>query len=525
MTRARQPILRPGVAPHPGQLSSAAFVPMGVKTRTLLVLFFLMSNVISPGISATMHGTDNPYPLLTFGLDFLHTGLLLAPLALPMRIGLLHPLVFPLLFDGLRAFIKDPYYLLSPIGFLFEKYQLMAPHAALAHYGAEQLAVVAIKVLILNIVGLLAYYAGYAWFRTRVKRREPRRYLNVAAPLFGVALLTMVGAIAFISWRGGFQQHMTSLAFGRFNALGSVGHIVALFDLAALALFLWFSHRPGAIRAPLYLAMLFPVALLPFIISGSRGAMFIFAVELGILWVMQRRRLPVGAIVAILLMVPTGVVVLGALGSVRNSAWGDGQADFSAVTAFDLQTSMENGQEEIRRRRMVDGETGVIAEGPHITGHLWGQTYVGAALFWIPRAVWPDKPRSAGAHYVNTILSPGASFGVPVGPVAEAYWNFSYAGVLIVMLLWGGFHRWLGDYYAVNGDNPFFRVFYLITITTATPSSDFFAEYMQQVMLLVVLFMVLRLLSPVAAVRRPPQWRPMPGPAYRVPTPGRFGPR
>jgi hypothetical protein len=484
-----------------------------------------MARVVSPTLAYMLHGGDDPYPVMSFTLNLVYTALLVAPLILPMRIGILHPLVFPLLFTTLKAFIKDPYYLLSPIHFVFSDYQEIPLHVALMHYSVPQLAAVYLKVRALNIVGLLAYYMGYAWFRVQIKRRVPRQYALVATPLFIIIAMTVFAAGLFIYFRGGLTAHITSLAFGRFQALGTLGYLLVPMDVASIAVFLWYAMRPGALRSPWFLAVLAPVALLPFFLTGSRSGIFLIVIEMGVLWLMHKRRLPAAAIAVVLLMVPVGLITLGVLLDVRTSAWSTGEARFDAVTAFDMKGSIERAQQEVQQRGTYDAEVGVVAEGHHTTGHQWGKTYVGALMFWLPRAIWPEKPRTAGTVYVNKIMLPGADFGVPTSPVAEAYWNFGYIGIVLIMGLWGCFHRWLADSYAINGDNPFFRVFYLLTLTNAAPASDAFPPYMQELGLLFFLFLVLRTFGGAQRARQsaPAGWRPAPTRA-RVPAQGRFGP-
>jgi hypothetical protein len=77
-------------------------------------------------------------------------------------------------------------------------------------------------------------------------------------------------------------------------------------------------------------------------------------------------------------------------------------------------------------------------------GHVpfaYGGTVVDAMLAIVPRAIWPDKPVSAGSgdlvtKYTGFEFMEGTSVGV--GQVLEAYVNFGTTGVVVGFLLIGG---------------------------------------------------------------------------------------
>jgi hypothetical protein len=71
-----------------------------------------------------------------------------------------------------------------------------------------------------------------------------------------------------------------------------------------------------------------------------------------------------------------------------------------------------------------------------------GETLVYALLAFIPRAIWPDKPVTAGsgnlvANYTGLRFEEGTSIGV--GQVMEFYINFGHWGVIFGFLAIGGF--------------------------------------------------------------------------------------
>src|SRR5690606_38225611 len=76
---------------------------------------------------------------------------------------------------------------------------------------------------------------------------------------------------------------------------------------------------------------------------------------------------------------------------------------------------------------------------PEKAGHLYGSSYAAIPFFWVPRAVWPDKPESGLGAWVRTTLfrTWADKSGWPPGFIAEAYINFGYFGILVVAFLVG----------------------------------------------------------------------------------------
>jgi hypothetical protein len=90
------------------------------------------------------------------------------------------------------------------------------------------------------------------------------------------------------------------------------------------------------------------------------------------------------------------------------------------------------------RRRAEEPDVAVLARLDE-SGFLAGRTYLGSLLFFVPRSLWPDKPRTAGAYnnhynfartYVTHDFPRG--WGIPVGGPTEAFWNFGWVGVLLI---------------------------------------------------------------------------------------------
>ena len=61
-------------------------------------------------------------------------------------------------------------------------------------------------------------------------------------------------------------------------------------------------------------------------------------------------------------------------------------------------------------------------------GHTWGRQILGAALCWVPRMFWPDKPIGTGAMVTGDLGYGFTNWSMPI--VAEGFVDFSYLGVI-----------------------------------------------------------------------------------------------
>jgi hypothetical protein len=68
-------------------------------------------------------------------------------------------------------------------------------------------------------------------------------------------------------------------------------------------------------------------------------------------------------------------------------------------------------------------------------GVTYGNQVLGALFFWVPRAIWPDKPVGSGQMVADHL---GYNFTNLSSPLwAEAYINAGLVGVVLILLLFG----------------------------------------------------------------------------------------
>ncbi len=78
-------------------------------------------------------------------------------------------------------------------------------------------------------------------------------------------------------------------------------------------------------------------------------------------------------------------------------------------------------------------------------GIAWGRQLMGSALFWYPRAVWPDKPIGSGSLVAEYYRMENKNISSPLP--AEGAVNFGVAGIVVFALVFGSLLRAADDSY------------------------------------------------------------------------------
>lgn len=87
--------------------------------------------------------------------------------------------------------------------------------------------------------------------------------------------------------------------------------------------------------------------------------------------------------------------------------------------------------------------TAIISLIPKEADFQYGMSYLAIPFFWVPRAIWPDKPQAdLGAWVKSEIFGQRVQLsGWPPGLVGDAYINFGYIGIIIIPFIYGLFLR------------------------------------------------------------------------------------
>lgn len=432
-------------------MTNTPFLAMSVRWRIAIVAYVLLYHVTLPAVAAIGDADAHIMFAQRFAVHSLFQVLTLLPIIFYRReYGFLHPLILPALLSMAQSALSNPLGLLFPLDLPAFDYGVATASRALPlAVDLRELARLRLLNELLKVLGLLAYFSGFF-----LLRRMPTPRLNFGSPrrlapiCLGAALVCVMVGFAFIQFsQGGLANHLIAMRGGRASLFAGQGPILAMTEWSIIAVLIWFIYARRPFQNPFWLAMFGLSAFMTLVIAGSRSTLVLALVVLVLLWWQRRGRV---------LIVPTAtaalcaLVVLGAFGSVRMD-WGSTTIDTSVLSPSQIASNIQRATVEIELRDSFDGDLAAFAGAKN--GLLWGRSYVAVASFWIPRAIWKEKPHGAGAYnmWVNFAGRPlehfgtGTYYGIPMDAVTEAYWNLHIPGVLIVMSLVGVLHRWLAD--------------------------------------------------------------------------------
>lgn len=407
-------------------------------------------------------------------------------------IGWVHPLVLPALIEISFGVLLSPAQLAAPFLGWFPDYRPFW-HSLLGAWPMGRIQSAQLSLEMMTLVSLIATYCGFAVLRLGLHPSLSLPHLSGrrVAVIFILLLMTV---FYFLDRQGGVLNHMAILTLGRFGMRELSGQFLVLNAFLPYLLIFWYVFSPRVLRNPIFLAAFALACGMQFVVTGSRGGMFAPAAALMAAWMLINRRIPVARAMLIGLV---AVMFLGALGDIRGSG-NQGTVSFEALFDLSLAEQFERSQEEIERRD-IGTDLAVSALVPREVGHLWGRSYVSAIAFWVPRSVWPDKPRGIGAHVAALLYKGRGSMdgyegaGYPVGAPAEAYWNFSWPGVILIFLLFGGITRAIADWRTCEPENPIAAfVVILAAFTFSSPSTVSMVTFLQILVLLAFTVLIVR---------------------------------
>jgi hypothetical protein len=237
-------------------------------------------------------------------------------------------------------------------------------------------------------------------------------------------------------------------------------------------------------RNPWFWATAGMVIPISFLLSGSRSSVISTALLFVIVWMIRTQKVPAarGLLIGV-----AAIFLVGALGALRDSTY-SGRVDWTILTQADVGGMVAAGQQEMQARGESGAFVPLVAKVPSRVDFLYGQSYLAAVFFWIPRAVWEEKPRGVGPMtnayiYNDEEMRPGEMVrgsGVPPGAIGEAYWNFYYPGVVLVYMLYGMLHWWMAATLRRNAEVPVMWVLYALTLLM-TPTSSSIVGWLQSI--------------------------------------------
>lgn len=431
----------------------------------ILTIGILSACLIWIGIEEVIH----PAPASTMGWVFLalvgNFLLMLVPIFFYRpSYGWFHPLVFGIFLTLIVHLRRVDTYIDG-----------LQWHTVLGGWDADNLTLLVAYELALRAIGLIGCYAGFFLIPTlgvpKMQFGQPR---NIGFKMLLVVLFSAGVFAAFIQSRGGLSSHILSWGEGRSTALEGTSYWLTAIQFGVNACLVWLVLERNSTRQPLFWGCTALSLVMAFLSGGSRTAV-IYPMVMGLLvWLMRERKIALGKI---LLFVLTGILLTGLLGNFRASTFG-GRIDWDTLTgAAPAATTTDDsalttGLMEITERGSVTAAVfPILALVPREVDFIHGSSYLALVTLPIPRAIWPEKPgmvdgRVGAAFY-------GAPFGIPPGPIGEAYWNFGIPGVFLVFFVLGAFYRWLSEWFQQHAQEPTAAVLYILTLfQLSEPSSS-----------------------------------------------------
>lgn len=401
--------------------------------------------------------------VMMYGAFALYLGVLALPFATSrFTPGIFHPLVFYVVWVGIQGLLRGQ--LALPITGLDYHRALSGPAAA------DLDALVAMSFL-LDSVALLSLYAGYSLipnFRARTLAVPKVRWLALKSMLWVgtagmglLALATIGGGLDQVLMQRGIasDQRIAAQVGGQWSYLAGIGAVVPL---------VWLACDRKAIRNPLFWSVVAAALGLKFASSGSRGGVIMPLIMIGAVFALQHRRVPYRAV---LVGVVIALIVVGGLGQFRLSTM-----KTEAVYDVRIETGpmewIKLAVEEMRTHSGENsGQLAVLGSVPSGVPHLWGKSYLSIPFIFIPSAIWGEKP-DAGGRLLSTRIYNNPLNTIPPLSVGEAYWNFSYPGVVGVFLLFGVTLKLVASCYYANPEHPLVVLIFVYVLFLLQPNSD-----------------------------------------------------
>lgn len=323
---------------------------------------------------------------------------------------------------------------------------------------------------LVNSFALIATYAGFLMGprfgvpALRAPAIPGRRLYTVLLLFLGIAIIAVVN---YTHLYGGLYNHVKSLAFGMArrielaNDVDGIGQYTALMNMGVIATLVWICSQAGALRNPIFWMLAASSLVLAYLCDGKRSSFIYPAILILLCWMMRNRKVPY---LRLAIAATAAFFLIGLLGLVRSSNWSD--MNNLNLDAFQETSIAEMGSRSLdefaRRSGSQSSYFAILAKVPQEEDMLYGRTYLEWTLRFVPRQLWPEKPRGVDVQANQTFF--GADWGLPAGPVGEAYWNFHLPGVLVVFFLLGVFKRWLADLLLRYPKAPAIMVLYMITL-------------------------------------------------------------
>lgn len=470
------------------------FVSMTVAERgTVIALLFMLWAAVG---MAHLYTADPTLLPVYLGFTCYLMALALIFVMPGFRPGIFHPVVFYVLWIGVKGLL---------MGQAAVAASGIDSHNSALVYGSGLNSVLALSFL-LEALALLSLYVGYAVApRVQVPTLKPFVAQGLGwKSVFWIAV-SGIGVIMMLRHAGSVEMLLFQRGIASTDRIAANigGHWVWLAGIATIVPTFWLACDEDAYKRPLFWGVVASAMAFKFLTTGSRSGTALVLIFIFFVWSLQKRRVSYLSLLAVALAL---LVLVGLLGEFRTATQ---QSRTKVLDDLALQGDFVDSagatlQEMGNRYGVNSGQIAILAIVPEQVPHLWGESYLSMPFVFVPSVVYENKPR-AGGKLVSDLIYNRPLTGIPPGAVGEAFWNFSYAGVIFVFALYGVMLRFVASMYVKNSKNPLIVSATILVFVQLEPQSFLFYSFMQALVPLLAIygFARIRLTFPRARKQKP----------------------
>lgn len=473
----------------------------------ILAFYLLVYRIATPPLNAYIMETGSDQIALRGISNALYNVTLFSPILFFKRVGFFHPLAFPALLDLSFGIVFQPLHILLPIVVTTNQFLDHSSSHSILLQGLSSWRYAELNIY-RDLVGtafLLANFLGFYLVARQINIREENQAIRTSHLAFlkksaaTYIIFATLGGYAFVFSQGGVEQQILAFYRGRFESLSGLGVFSAPVKTSVVALMVWFATSPTS-KMPIFFWVLF-AGLVPayWLVDGSRSSLLLVVLSLIITYSLKHDTIPKRMIV---LSSAMAFIVFGLLGMLRQD-YKATEVNFSIFSVEGLSDAVFASQNETNKRGAEEGDLAAI-QGAEIVQRLNGLSYLAIAAYPIPRAIWENKPKNVYV-YVNWVAfqgnlvgsTPPNTWGIPISPATEAYFNFGWTGVIIVGLLVGIIQRAIFNRFVANSTNVFWLVIFIESLLYLNGGSRWAFYFLQNSATLLLIYAVARILERV----------------------------
>jgi hypothetical protein len=431
-----------------------------------------------------------------------------------------------------KASEKSDLPIFSMIGIMYWLYYALPlfwePHTISQLYSATARELSDAGVSLAMLMAALGVGSLWLGMHARVGRRFSPRHLAInLAPsrrpyirfvLAVGCLLNVYDVSPYILGQGGKQL------------TGIVVSIVPM--LAFVILFRYYLRGDSTQVERILLAAFVAGRLLSGLSSGWLGVSMSLILTCGIVYLAERRRIPQGAFILVMLF---ALFFQVGKEDFRKTYWNAESQDIAAATqggkveraSFWVQRSLEKWGETIAdpnvqtlrdaitpsvsRIALLNQTANVVDMTPSVVPYQYGALYSYLGVSLVPRFLWPDKPSVNEANqfyqvaYGLTAEDDLGQTSIAAGTLTEGYINFSWPGAVGIMFLLGIFFDFYQTTFLSIKSGPLLQAVGVVLLPTFLSIESQMAQYLGGIIqeVVVILIVMLPAVKMTRSFRRP----------------------